>query len=85
MTLLFIYLAHLKNDCLVTLQCMQFTFGDKIEVNLLDKSALPVTEKESKPEGKMSICPGISLHVIFYPRADAQFPLCFILYSRYFG
>ena len=27
-------------------QCMQFTFGDERDVYLLDKSSLPVTEKE---------------------------------------
>ena len=30
---------------------MQFTFGDKSEVYLLDESALPVTEKESMQKG----------------------------------
>ena len=36
---------------------MQFTFGDKGEVYLQDKSALPVTKKESMQEGKRSIGP----------------------------
>ena len=36
---------------------MQFTFGDKGEVHLLDESVLPVTEKERKGEGKSSIGP----------------------------
>ena len=31
---------------------MQFTLGDKREFYLLDESALPVTEKESRQEGK---------------------------------
>ena len=46
MLLLFYYLAPLKNDCLVTPRCLQFTFGDKREVYLQDKSApLPVTKQ----------------------------------------
>ena len=57
MLLLFYYLAPLLNDCLMTSQCMQFTFGDKREVYLKDESALPVTKKESKCKGKMSIAP----------------------------
>ena len=36
---------------------MQFTFGDKREVYLLDQSALPVTEKERRRERKRSIGP----------------------------
>ena len=36
---------------------MQFNFGDKREVYLLDESALSVTEKESMQEGKRSIGP----------------------------
>ena len=36
---------------------MQFTFGDKREVHLLDESVLPVTEKERRGEGKSSIGP----------------------------
>ena len=36
---------------------MQFNFGDEREVYLLNESALPVTEKESKPKGKRSIGP----------------------------
>ena len=50
--MLFYYLAPLQNDSIVTSQCMQFTFGDKREVYLLDESALPVTKKESMREGK---------------------------------
>ena len=46
MTLLFYYLAPLQNDAVVMSRCLQFTFGDKGEVYLLDESALPVTEKE---------------------------------------
>ena len=42
--MLFNYLALLQNDSIVTSGCMQFTFGDKGEVYLQDKSALPVTE-----------------------------------------
>ena len=30
--LIFYYLAPLLNDCLVTSQCTQFTFGDKREI-----------------------------------------------------
>ena len=48
--MLFYYLALLQNDSIVTSRCMQFTFRDKIEVYLLDRSALPVTEKESMRE-----------------------------------
>ena len=55
--MLFYYLAPLQNDCVVTSQCMQFTFGDKGEVYLLDTSALPVTEKERRRLGKRTICP----------------------------
>ena len=57
--MLFYYLAPLQNDSIVTSPCMQFTFGDEIEVHLLDDSALPVTEKESMREGKRSIGPRI--------------------------
>ena len=45
----------MQNDSIVTSQCMQFTFGDKGEVYLLDKSVLPVTGKERRGEGKSSI------------------------------
>ena len=55
--MLFYYLAPLQNDSIVTSRCMQFTFGDKGEVYLLDKSALPVPEKQSMREGKRSIGP----------------------------
>ena len=55
--MLFYYLAPLQNGSTVTSRWMQFTFGDKREVHLLDKSALPVTDKESMREGKKSICP----------------------------
>ena len=40
-------------------RCLQFTFGDKGEVYMLDESALPVTEKDSKLERKKSISPRI--------------------------
>ena len=50
--MLFYYFAPLQNDSIVTSQWMQFTFGDKREVYLLDESARPVTEKESMLEGK---------------------------------
>ena len=51
MTLLFYYyIASLENDAVMTSQCMQFIFGDKWEVYLLDESALLVTGKESKQE-----------------------------------
>ena len=36
---------------------MQFTFGDKREVYLLGESALPVTAKERRVEGKTNINP----------------------------
>ena len=55
--MLFYYLAPLQNDSIVTSRCMQFTFGDKREVYLLDESVLPVTEKESMREGKKSMGP----------------------------
>ena len=53
--MLFKYLAPLQSDCLVTSQCMQFILGDKREVHLLDESALPVTKKEKRGEGKTTI------------------------------
>ena len=55
--MLFYYLTPLQNDSIMTSRCMQFTFGDKSEVHLLDESALAVTEKESMLEGKRSIGP----------------------------
>ena len=39
---------------------MQFNFGDKGEVYHLDESALPVTEKERRQEGKRNISPWIN-------------------------
>ena len=36
---------------------MQFTFGDTIEVHLLDGSVLPVNEKDRREEVKSSIGP----------------------------
>ena len=42
---------------MVTSWCMQIVFWDEREVYLLDKIALPVTEKESMQEGKRSIGP----------------------------
>ena len=51
----FYYLAPLQNDALVTSRCVQFTFGDNREVNLLDESALPVTEKESRQKGNILV------------------------------
>ena len=41
----------------MTSQCMQFTFGDKGEIYLLDESLVPVTEKERRREGKRRIGP----------------------------
>ena len=38
--MIFYYLVPLQNDSIVTSQCVQFTFGDKREVYLLDESAL---------------------------------------------
>ena len=35
---IFYYLAPVQNDCVVTSLCMQFTFGEKGEVYLLDES-----------------------------------------------
>ena len=57
--MLFYYLAPLLNDTSVTSKCMQFTSGDKREAHLLDKSVLPVTEKERRGKGKSSIDPRI--------------------------
>ena len=45
MTLLFFYLAPLQNDAVLTSRCVQFTFGDKGEVYLLDESAPTRGEK----------------------------------------
>ena len=59
MTLLFYYLVPLQNHCLVTSQCMQFTFEDKEKLPGWSERALPVTKKEWKGEGKKSICPWI--------------------------
>ena len=42
--LCFLLLSPLQYDTTVMSRCMQFTFGDKKEVYLLDESALPVTE-----------------------------------------
>ena len=55
--LLFYYLAPIQNDAVMTLRCVQFPLGDKREVYLLDESALPVMEKESMREGKITIGP----------------------------
>ena len=56
---------------------MQFTFGDKGEVHLLDESVLPVTEKERRGEGKSSIGPrmkyGHASHNSICPFTDATF------------
>ena len=52
--MLFYDLAPLQNDSIVTSRCVQFTFGDKRNIYLLDES---VTEKESRREGKRSIGP----------------------------
>ena len=38
---------------------MQFTFGDKGEVYLVDESVLPATEKERRQEWKKNIGPGM--------------------------
>ena len=53
--MLFYYLAPLQDDATVTSWCVQFTFGDKREVYLLDEIALPVTEKESMQKGNINI------------------------------
>ena len=49
---------------------MQFTFGDKREVHQLDGSALPVTEKERKGDGKSSIGPRIKYGHANHERLD---------------
>ena len=53
----FLLLSPPAKYSIVTSQYMQFTFGDKREVYLLDESAPPVTEKESMREEKRSISP----------------------------
>ena len=53
----FSLLSPPANGAILTSRCVQFTFGDKGKVYLLNESALPATEKESKREGKMSIRP----------------------------
>ena len=50
--MLFYYLAPLQNDCIMMSQFMQFTFGDKREVYLLDEIVLPVIEKKGGERGK---------------------------------
>ena len=55
--MLFHYFTPRQNDWLVTLLCMQFTFGDKRVVYLLGEIALPVTAKERRGEGKTNISP----------------------------
>ena len=50
--MLFYYIAPQQRDSIVTSRCMQFTFGDKGNVYLLDKSVLPVTEKKGGERGK---------------------------------
>ena len=52
--MLFYYLGPLQNDSIMTSLCVQFTFGDKRDVYLLDESALPVMEKESMQMGKLT-------------------------------
>ena len=55
---------------------MHFTFGDKGEVYLLNKSVLLVTEKERRREGKRSIGPGMKYEHAnlnsFYPYANGR-------------
>ena len=41
---------------------MQFTIGDKGEVYLLDESALPLTKKERRREGKITIGPRFNIN-----------------------
>ena len=43
----------------LTSRCVQFTYGDKREVYLLDENALPVTKKEGMRKGKKSLGPRI--------------------------
>ena len=43
------------------IECMQFIFGDKREVYLLDESVLPVTEKEGRQEGKTYFRPFLNI------------------------
>ena len=52
---------------------MQFTFGDKREVYLLDESALPVTGKERRGEGESSIGPRMKERQF---KTDAQIQIC---------
>ena len=85
--MLFYYLASLQNNSIVTSQCMQFIFGDKREVYLLEESALPVTKKESMQERKRSIGPRVRYGhpnlTSFYPHTNEQ--VCvFNLSSLYF-
>ena len=54
---LFNDIASLQNDWLVMSKRMQFTFGGKREVYLMGESALSVTKKERRREGKRSIGP----------------------------
>ena len=65
--MLFYYLAPLQNDCIMMSQFMQFNFGDKREVYLLDESVLPLTKKERRREGKKCISPWMKfmLHLLF--------------------
>ena len=53
---------------------MQFGFGDKGEVYLLDESVLPVTGKERRREGKSSISPRI--------KYDTHIIICLPIYKR---
>ena len=73
----------------MTPRCMQFTFGDKREVNLQGESFLPVTEKESMQEGKREYADPAERKMnykvcvsIFQPRADDFFPFRILLSCR---
>ena len=77
--MLFYYLAPLKYDSIVRSRCMQFTFGDKGEVYLLDESALPVTKKEKWREGKITIGPRMKYghaNVPRYPENNISCKIC---------
>ena len=51
---------------------MQFTFGDKREVYLLDESALPLNKKESMREGKRRMKYGHASLSSFNPNTNEQ-------------
>ena len=64
---------------------MQFTFGDKGEVHLLEESIiLPVTKKERRGEGKISIGPRIKYgHALFSNFYYCVLVVVVSLYAQY--